>query len=122
MSEGSETASEFTQKKVDETWKDAVRREGEGRPETPKPVVPGPDFAAFVSTLALQALAALGELPRERDAEPTVDLPQAQYLIDTLQMLSDKTKGNLSEQETNEMNTLLYELRMKFVKKTQARG
>lgn len=67
----------------------------------------------------MQSLMALGEIPYPNTGKKQADLPQAQYLIDTLQMLSDKTRGNLTEQESGELNTLLYELRMKFVQKKQ---
>ena len=68
----------------------------------------------------MQTLAALGELAFEEGAQPRVDLTQAQYLIDTIQMLSDKTRNNISKEETDALNALLYELRVKFVAKKQS--
>lgn len=107
---------EFSPKKVDESWKDSVRKEKETAPsETPPKEVPEGDFASFVSTLAMQTLVSLGEIEHPATGQKQADLAQAKYLIDTLQMLADKTRGNLTEQETNELNTLLYQLRMKFV-------
>ena len=111
-------SEDFTPKKVDESWKDSVRKEKETRSEAPA-AVPEADFLSFVSTLAMQTMMALGELPNPLSKTTRTDLPQAQYLIDTIQMLSDKTRGNLTDQETDELNTLLYELRMKFVAKKQ---
>ena len=113
--------SESTPKKVDESWKDSVRKEKEKVvPASPAADAPESDFLSFASTLAMQALAFMGELP-ENPGAPAVktDLRQSKYLIDTLQMLSEKTKGNLTESETNELNTLLYEVRMRFVRKSE---
>lgn len=110
---------------MDESWKDSVRKENEAVPENPvtHPVVPEADLLSFVSTLAMQALAALGEVKQEPGAPaPKTDLQQAQYLINIIQIISEKTRGNLSEEETGELNTLLYELRMRFVRKTQKGG
>lgn len=112
----------FTPKKVDESWKASVNKEKEAPTESPAPAVPENDFLSFISTLAVQAMASLGEMPLQEGEEPRVDLVQAKYLIDVLQMLSDKTQKNLSKQESDSLNTLLYELRVKFVAKKQASG
>ena len=106
---------------MDESWKDSVRKEKEKITEpVAAPAAAESDFLSFVSTLAMQALAFMGELPENAGASAVqTDLRQAKYLIDTLQMLSEKTKNNLSESETNEVNTLLYELRVRFVRKTE---
>ena len=98
-----------------------MRKEQETVTESPvAPAVPEADFLSFVSTLAMQALSALGETKQDPSAPPaSIDLRQAQYLIDIIQMLAAKSRGNLTEEETNELNTLLYELRMRFVRKSQ---
>jgi hypothetical protein len=77
------------------------------------------DFLAFISTLAMQALMAMGEIPHPQTHQRHEDLVQAQYLIDSLEMLSQKTQGNLSPEEEKEMKNLLYQLKMKFVRKEQ---
>ena len=107
-------------KKVDESWKHSVEKEKQAQatPEESAPAAEA-DFLGFVSTLAMQALMALGEMPNPQTGQAQPDLPQARYLIDVIQILSDKTKGNLSAEETAELKTLLYELRVKFVKKSQ---
>ncbi len=99
------------EKKVDESWKSSVEKEKRS-PATPsEESAPSQEigFLGFVSTLAMQALTAMDE----------PNLPQARYLIDIVQLLSEKTKGNLSPEEAAELKTLLYELRVKFVKKSQ---
>ena len=103
-----------SQKKVDESWKEAVHKE-RAAPPTEAPAgptaVPGADFLGFISTLAMQAASMMDE---------EQGLPQARYLIDVLQLLSDKTKGNLSGAEELELKNILYGLKMQFVKKSQA--
>ena len=119
MTTDSGRSSEFISKKVDESWKDSVRKEKETTTEKPAQPATESDFLTFVSTLAMQALMALGEIPNPTTGKSHADLAQAQYLIDVLQMLSDKTRGNLSEEEASELKTVLYQLRLKFVQKNQ---
>jgi hypothetical protein len=122
MGEDLEKGSESTiKKKVDETWKNSVDKEKEGEDlKGPGPAEPPPpDFTFFISALGMQVLLALGEIPDESGVRTAADLKQAQYLIDVIQMLSDKTKGNLTETEGVVLENLLYELRIKFVQKTQ---
>ena len=76
-----------------------------------------PDFLSHLTALAMQALMLMGELPHPEGAEPSVNLDQAKYLIDTIEMLMEKTKGNLNEGENAEAQTLLYQLRVVFMKK-----
>ena len=109
------------QKKVDESWKDTVEKEKHvSPPEDLSAETPSPGFLEFVSSLAMQALMAMGEAAHPDTRQTLEDLPQAKYLIDTIQLLSDKTKGNLSPEEASALKNLLYELKMKFVKKNQA--
>ena len=109
-----------SQKRVDESWKEAVQKERST--ETPEPEGPEPseaDLLGFISTLAMQTLLALGEVAHPGTGQTQQDLPQARYLIDILQVLSDKTRGNLTPAEETEIKNLLYELRVKFVKKSK---
>lgn len=125
MSETNDSASGYTiKKKVDESWKDSVQKEKVEIPVEPPPAAdpdyPEPNFPFFLSTMAMQALAALGEVPLSPAGEKKTDLIQAQYFIGILEMLADKTKGNLSPEEDQMMKELLYELQLKFVKKVEA--
>jgi hypothetical protein len=47
------------------------------------------------------------------------DLPQAKFIIDTLGMLQEKTKGNLTPEESKLLENMLYELRTQYVAKNQ---
>jgi len=117
-------------KRVDESWKDEVAKERGGGPAQPtEPASPQPesarqempqvDFGFFLSTLSMQALVALGEIPNPATNQPEANLDQARYLIDLLGLLQEKTKGNLTSEEAQALEGLLYELRMKYVAKTK---
>ncbi len=75
------------------------------------------DFATFALSLSTSALYQLGVVPGPdggKRAEP--DRVLAQQTIDTLEMLREKTRGNLDDEERQLLESLLYELRMQFVK------
>lgn len=110
---------EEMKKKNDEAWKEAVEKEKEALKKDDTFVPPDPDFSFFISTLSLQASIALGTIPNPATNQTEEDLTQAKFLIDTLAMLQEKTKGNLTTEETNLLENLLYELRMQFVSKAK---
>ncbi|NQT87537.1 DUF1844 domain-containing protein [bacterium] len=72
-------------------------------------------FTILVSSIATQALVGLGEFEHPITKEKQVDLGSAQYSIDLLQTLVDKTKGNLNDDEDRYLSGILYDLRMRFV-------
>lgn len=74
-----------------------------------------PTLAVLLESLGLQALIALGEMPGPDGQPGEVDLAQAKYTIDLLQVLRDKTAGNRDEDEDLLVDRLLYDLRMKYV-------
>lgn len=71
-------------------------------------------FSSFVVGLATSAMGHLGEGPGS-----SVDLELARNTIDVLGILQEKTKGNLDEEESRLLETLLYETRMRFVQKSK---
>ena len=126
------------EKHVDESWKDAVsgekeilaggdhdHKEGDGcgcghSHEHAEGEEPGDsmeiNFINYISSLAFQALIFLGELPNPLDdSKMEKNLPQAKFLIDTLIMIREKTKGNLTPEEDNLISATVYELQTKFV-------
>jgi len=78
---------------------------------------PGPDLSIFVSSLSMQTLIFLGEIDNPITHKKEENLEQAKYIIDTLAMLKEKTKGNLTANEANLIDNVLYELRMKYTAK-----
>ena len=77
------------------------------------------DFAGFLLSLATSALAHLGEVPDPATGKTTENLGGAKQMIDILEILQKKTKGNLEDDENRLLEHLLYELRMKYLNKTK---
>ena len=86
--------------------------------QDPAGMLPEVTFTTFILSLASSALAHLGEVPDPDSGETMVRLPVAKHTIDVLVMLRDKTAGRLDEEETRLLDGLLYELRVKYVLKT----
>ncbi len=73
------------------------------------------DFATFIYSLNTQALLFLGKIPNPISKKYEKDIGTAKYLIDTIDMLSKKTKGNLDENEAKLVENVLYDLRMAYI-------
>lgn len=86
--------------------------------------LPDIDFGTFIMSLATSALMHLGEAQPEDlpGVEGQVDLPQARQTIDIIAMLRDKTRGNLTEDEQRVLDSVIYDLRLRFVNKRKAKG
>jgi len=109
---------------VDEDWKQeaqkekeilAAQEEAEKEEEQHGPLPEG-NLAALISMLTTQALFALGLLQIKGQEERKPDLELAKYNIDMLQVLEEKTKGNLTKEEETVLSNTLNELRMGYVK------
>lgn len=77
-------------------------------------------FSAFVLGLASSALIHLGAQENPETGGVTVDLVLARQSIDVLAMLREKTRGNLSADEEHLFNSVLADLRLRFVEKSTA--
>jgi len=82
-------------------------------------VPPKADFNFFITKLSLQTSICLGSMPNPVTQKTETDLTQAKFLIDTIGMLEEKTKGNLSEEEAKLISNLLYELRTVYLEKSK---
>ena len=76
-------------------------------------------FERFMAQLYMTAMLQLG-LMRQQGEQPRVDIIGARLTIDTLSLISEKTKGNLTTAEENFLQNSLYELRMAYVEVTNA--
>lgn len=111
----------FSEKRVDETWKENVSKEKKpGNPQTPE--TQAISFAEFVTSLGLQALMRMGELKAPGGKEIETDLEAAQETIDLLLMLKEKTKSNVTPEEESILKSLIPELQMKFVQHKTAKS
>jgi len=76
-------------------------------------------FERFMASLYMSAMMQMGMM-HEEGGQPHIDLLGARQAIDTLGLLQEKTKGNLTSAEENFLQNVLYELRMAYVEVTQA--
>lgn len=76
-------------------------------------------FERFMASLYMTAMMQLG-LMRQQGEQPRVDIIGARQTIDTLSLIAEKTKGNLTPVEENFLQNSLYELRMAYVEVTNA--
>jgi hypothetical protein len=77
--------------------------------------MPPASMQMLVSTLATEALMALGQIPHPHTGQVTPRRNQAKYLIDTIELLKDKTLGNIPAEDTAGIGELLHTLRLAFV-------
>lgn len=89
----------------------------------PPRALPRIDFSTFLISLSTSGFVHLGlvEDP-ETKQRPAPDLILARQVIDTLEILEEKTRGNLDAQEARLLESLLYELRMRFVEVGKGRA
>ena len=117
---------------VDDDWKSQVEQEKEQLKQQQESTdddqpddlgeLPPASFVVLISTLATQAMATMGLLPDPTTGTPTVNLPLAKHFIDMLAMLQEKTKGNLTEEESAHLRDGLHQLRMIFVSSDKPNG
>jgi hypothetical protein len=120
---------------IDEDWKSQVAAEkeaakrqqsgestsGEGAAapgETGPQAAHGPIPASFdllVTTFVTEAMVALGQFPHPVDNKLAFDPHHARFAIDMLEIIAEKTKGNLTPQEDRGLQDVLHQLRMAFV-------
>jgi len=85
-----------------------------------QPEMPRVDFSTFVLSLGTTGLYQMGAVPDPETGEAVDPDPLvAQQTIDTLEMLREKTRGNLDDEERKLIDSMLYELRMRFVEITR---
>jgi hypothetical protein len=112
---------------IDEDWKAQVEAEKEAAKEretatadqpqaSPEGMeMPPASFPLLVTTLATQALASMGQVPDPVEGKAIVRLDVARHFIDTLAVLEEKTKGNLTPEEEQMLGGTLHQLRMAFL-------
>ena len=87
-----------------------VKRDG-------KCVMPEVTFTAFVMSLNTSALFHLGEISDPATGKKQQDLVLVKHTIDTIELLEEKTKGNLTDEEQDLLRNALYDLKMRYVAK-----
>ena len=79
------------------------------------PELPKMDFSTFVLSLSHSALVHLGDAPSPDSEQREPNLVLARQTIDLLEILSEKTSGNLTGEEERLLEHVLFELRMRYV-------
>jgi hypothetical protein len=79
--------------------------------------LPPVDFHTFILSLGSSALLHLGELDGPDGQEARPDLRLAKHTIDIIGMLQEKTRGNLSPPEDRLIESLLYDLRLRYLER-----
>ncbi|NWG12151.1 MAG: DUF1844 domain-containing protein [Acidobacteria bacterium] len=94
----------------------------EARPPRQEPEQAGAeehiDFPSYILTYYTQGLVLLGEVPNPYTNKKEENLDAARHTIEILAMLQGKTRGNLTSEEDQLLDNVLYELRMKFMART----
>jgi Domain of unknown function (DUF1844) len=88
-----------------------AEREGPAHHDPQEPVT----FSTFLLGLSTQVLLHLGEIPNPVTSAVEPDLEAAKQVIDILGMLRDKTRNNLEPGEESLLDSVLYDLRMRYV-------
>lgn len=83
--------------------------------DTAAPPLPEINFASFIISLSSSALFHFGEIPDPATNQQVRNLPLAKQTIDILGLLQEKTRGNLDKEEKQLMESVLYDLRMRYV-------
>lgn len=116
---------------IDEDWKSQVTAEkeaaeaaagSEGSPGADAaaaaeggPEFPPASFEMLITALATEAMMGMGQIPHPLSGQPEANLSQARYAIDMLEVIQEKTKGNLETGEEDGLRDLLHQLRMAFI-------
>ena len=102
--------------KPKEAAKKAEKREGAKSDEAQRIPLPEVSFNSLIFSLSSSALLHLGEIADPHTGEKKKDLSLAKHTIDTIGMLKEKTKGNLDEEERRFLESILTDLRWRYVK------
>ncbi len=107
---------------IDSDWKQEAAKEKERLAQQEKaepraaPGAAGPvNFFELLNVLVMQAAVALGGVVGPRGEQIPPNVHSAKYFIDLLDVLAEKTKGNLTDEEKRALESVLYELRLQYV-------
>lgn len=106
--------SEEIKKKIDQDWKNQVNKEKQ-EAKTKNQAYHETTFTIFLSSMGMQAMIALGKLENPITGKTETNHGQARFLIDTMEMIQVKTKGNLTPEEDKSFNEYLFNLRMFYI-------
>lgn len=82
----------------------------------------GISFLAFVLSLAHTAAVHFGDMPDPMSGAQEANLPAAQQMIDILALIEEKTRGNLTAEERQVLDQVLFELRLRYLDASKPAG
>lgn len=102
---------------IDDDWKAEAKREKERLAEESSQAegLPAPTFSELINLIVMQAMAGLGLMTTPDGQRMPPNLEVAKHFIDLLQIVDEKTKGNLTDEEKKLLDQVLYETRMTYV-------
>ena len=103
-----------SQEKINQDWQSQIDKEKQ-EAKTKDQAYHEPTFSLFLSSVGMQAMIALGKLENPLTKKMDVNLEQARFLIDTLGVIQEKTKGNLTPEEEKALADYLFNLRIMYV-------
>ncbi|HEX9019649.1 MAG TPA: DUF1844 domain-containing protein [Nitrospirota bacterium] len=115
--DGEETAKETSPRSDAGAESDAPGKE-ETKAAAPLPEL---DFSSFLLSLATSAQVSLGNMPNPQTNLQAQNLPAAKQMIDIIGLLKEKTKGNLDQEELLLVDSILYNLRMQYVRAVEGK-
>lgn len=98
-----------------ESKSEKTKPEGQAKPGE----LPPADFRGLVGLLASQAMMGLGMFGEQESGKVMIDLDGSRFNIDLLGVIQEKTKGNLTDEESKELDQIVVELRGRYVQITQ---
>ena len=112
---------------IDSDWKSQAQAEKEklnaeaeqAKAQSGQPKLPEASVMGLLQMLVEPALLYLGRIPEPSTGKPIVSLEAAKYYVDLLGVLTEKTKGNVTEEESQLMTGTLAQLRAEFVEGSQ---
>lgn len=108
--------------KEEKTEESPKKEEAKAEPrqqETQRGPLPEVNFNSLIFSLSSSALLHLGEIADPQTGEKKADLDLAKHTIDILAMLKEKTAGNLTEEEGKFLESILTDLRWRYVRANQ---
>lgn len=109
----------MTEEKIVDDEKTQEKGETPGDSTNKKQELPKASFILLLSGIATQAYIQLGEVDNPLTKKNEQNIEQAKYTIDTLLVLEEKTKGNLSADEKKYLENILNDLRTRYINKAK---
>ncbi|MCQ9206188.1 MAG: DUF1844 domain-containing protein [Omnitrophica bacterium] len=98
--------------RINKEWKDEINQE---KSQTETGNYHQPTFSIFLSSLSMQAMIAMGKLENPLTKKTTRNYSQARFLIETLEIVKEKTKSNINAQEKKLLNESLTNLKLIYL-------